>query len=144
MYYSKDDFFLLQSKLLLFITVKITSFYYSKDNFFLQFINTLIMSLPPEKVAELKQVIQSHLNQLDIHGQMRNVLSESLRQNNVDGTHDQDKSMIQILKNHGIVDDIMKTLKFNSNEGKKESDRAWLPDERNKCKKLVYFCLLLS
>ncbi|XP_065675020.1 centrosomal protein of 76 kDa-like isoform X1 [Hydra vulgaris] len=105
------------------------------------------MTLPPEKVAELKKVIQSHLNQLDIHGQMRNVLSESLRQSHADGTHDQEKNLIQILKSNGVVDDIMKTLKFSPNEPKKEKDKQWLPDEHKRFpvdpeKRYLYFQIL--
>ena len=101
------------------------------------------MTLPPEKVNELKQVIHKHLSELDVHGQIRNVLSESLRENE---TADEN-NLLEMLKDRGIVDDIMKTLQFEGIEKKskavsskdgskilKEKAGAWIPDEQKKCK----------
>jgi len=70
------------------------------------------MSLPPEKLNELKQVIHNHLNQLDIHNQIRHVLSDSLRENNLNENDMQKEGLLNILKEKGIVSDIMKTLEF--------------------------------
>lgn len=102
------------------------------------------MSLPPEKISELKQLIHSHLSQLDIHGQIRNVLSESLR--NESGTEGNrfadEQNLLKILKDQGIVEDIMKTLKFQGarntteipiKEYIKEKEGKWLQDEEKKC-----------
>ena len=43
------------------------------------------MSLPPEKISELKQVIHTHLTNLNIHTQIRNVLNETAQENKENG-----------------------------------------------------------
>lgn len=103
------------------------------------------MSLPPEKISELKQLIHSHLSQLDIHGQIRNVLSESLRnESGANGNKSTDEqNLLKVLKEQGIVEDIMKTLKFRGTAGNKmntpikedikEKDGKWLADDDKKC-----------
>ena len=96
------------------------------------------MGLPPEKISELKQLIHNHLNQLDIHGQIRSVVSESLHK---DSTADQDeKNLLRILKEQGVVEDVMKTLKFhgalnNFTEAtkNKKNEEDWIPEEHRKC-----------
>lgn len=98
------------------------------------------MSLPPEKVSELKQVIHNHLSQLDVHGQIRNVLSESLREKDVDEKNLGESGLLELLKERGIVDDIMKTLEFQGvDKNKKLTDpvkmeKSWVPEENRKCK----------
>lgn len=103
------------------------------------------MSLPPEKINELKQVIHAHLSNLDIHGQIRNVLSESLRENQLEKENVQESNLLESLKERGIVDDIMKSLEFKGLEvkskskvqdfkgGKNEKSENWIPDEDKKC-----------
>ena len=109
------------------------------------------MSLPPEKVSELRQVIHAHLNQLDIHGQIKNIVDESMRNNSVNKSENENEmNMLQILKEKGVVDDILGTLKFqglkeNSKPSKaalKEKEGQWIPEEEKKCnilKSLWYF-----
>ena len=71
------------------------------------------MALPPEKVNELKQVIHAHLNQLDIHGQIRNIVDESMQNNTLnESENEKEMNMLQILKEKGVVDDILGSLKF--------------------------------
>lgn len=97
------------------------------------------MALPPEKLNELKQVIHCHLNQLDIHGQIRNVLSESLGENEINERNVGKENLLSILKEKGIVDDVMKTLEFQGIDKGKKSDlekkneKEWIADQQRKC-----------
>ena len=102
------------------------------------------MALPPEKLNELKQVIHSHLNQLDIHGQIRNVLSESLRENEIDERNIGKENLLSILKEKGIVDDVLETLEFQGIDKGKKSDlekkneKEWIVDQQRKCEFCFY------
>ncbi|XP_067305275.1 centrosomal protein of 76 kDa [Pseudorasbora parva] len=73
------------------------------------------MSLPPEKATELKQIIHDHLIKMDIHGKIRDVLAETVRDN---GQHGQrslsEEDFIHALQRRGIVDDVMKDLHFTN------------------------------
>lgn len=106
------------------------------------------MSLPPEKVNELKQVIHAHLNQLDIHGQIKNIVDESMRNNTLNESENENEmNMLQILKEKGVVDDILGTLKFKGIKEKqklskdvlKEKEGQWIPEEEKKCKNIILF-----
>jgi len=116
------------------------------------------MSLPPEKLNELKQVIHNHLNQLDIHNQIRHVLSDSLRENNLNENDMQKEGLLNILKEKGIVSDIMKTLEFKGvnttlenieqNQQQEKVKEDWgLTEEQKKfpidpCKRYLYIQLV--
>ena len=100
------------------------------------------MSLPPEKVNELKQVIHAHLNQLDIHGQIKNIVDESMKHNMLnESENEREMNMLQILKEKGVVNDILGTLKFKGIKEKQKSSKdvmmekegQWIPDEEKKC-----------
>ncbi|XP_068179754.1 centrosomal protein of 76 kDa [Antennarius striatus] len=71
------------------------------------------MSLPPEKVSELKQVIDDHLRRIDIHGRIRGVLAETLRENQ-DGAHGplSEADFLHALQRRGIIDDVVNSLRF--------------------------------
>ena len=104
------------------------------------------MALPPEKVNELKQVIHAHLNQLDIHGQIRNIVDESMQNNTLnESENEKEMNMLQILKEKGVVDDILGSLKFKGIKEKqtlskdvlKEKEGQWIPEEKKKCNILL-------
>ncbi|XP_069778555.1 centrosomal protein of 76 kDa isoform X2 [Narcine bancroftii] len=71
------------------------------------------MSLSPEKASELKQIIRNQLMQMNIHGKIRDILSESVREklgSSSPGLSEAD--LIKALQHRGIVDDVMKELNF--------------------------------
>ncbi|CAN9514046.1 unnamed protein product [Ophioblennius macclurei] len=71
------------------------------------------MSLPPHKASELKQIIHNHLLKMDIHGKIREVLAETLRDHPGSAQHDLTESdFLLALQRRGIIDDIMKDLHF--------------------------------
>ncbi|XP_037533110.1 centrosomal protein of 76 kDa isoform X2 [Nematolebias whitei] len=72
------------------------------------------MCLPPEKASELKQMIHSHLLKMDIHGKIREVLAETIRDD--EGSKHRSLSeadFLHALQRRGIVDDVMKDLHFS-------------------------------
>lgn len=82
------------------------------------------MSLPPEKVAELKQIIHNQLNQMDVHNKIQEVLTESFHEKGRDTDKDQigEQEILQALREKGIVDDIMQQLQIS--EGQLEEERS--------------------
>ncbi|XP_067367603.1 centrosomal protein of 76 kDa isoform X2 [Channa argus] len=71
------------------------------------------MSLPPEKASELKKIIHNHLLKMDIHGKIREVLAEVVRDEQ--GAAHQSLSeadFLRALQRRGIVNDMMKDLHF--------------------------------
>ncbi|XP_071091691.1 centrosomal protein of 76 kDa-like isoform X1 [Haliotis cracherodii] len=74
------------------------------------------MSLPPEKISELKQIIHSQLSQMDIQSRIRDILSETIHdefQGRSDHVSEQD--LMQKLRQKGVVDDILHQLHFDGN-----------------------------
>ncbi|CAM9171880.1 unnamed protein product [Bubo scandiacus] len=71
------------------------------------------MSLPPEKASELKQIIHQQLVKMDVHGKIREVLAETIREEFAP-EHQQlsTEDLIKALRQRGIIDDVMKELKF--------------------------------
>ncbi|XP_057691364.1 centrosomal protein of 76 kDa [Corythoichthys intestinalis] len=72
------------------------------------------MALRPEQAAEMKQKIQDHLNKMDIRGRIREVLSETLRDDQ--GAARQvlsEADFLHALQRRGIIDDVMKDLYFS-------------------------------
>uniref|UniRef100_A0A3P8W8W3 Centrosomal protein of 76 kDa n=1 Tax=Cynoglossus semilaevis TaxID=244447 RepID=A0A3P8W8W3_CYNSE len=79
------------------------------------------MSLPPEKASELKKLIHNHLLRMDIHGKIREVLADTVR----DGQRSASQSVseadfLRALQSRGIIDDVMKDLSFPQTNGKLE------------------------
>ncbi|KAM6967806.1 centrosomal protein of 76 kDa [Aplochiton taeniatus] len=71
------------------------------------------MSLPPEKASELKQIIHNHLIKMDIHGKIREVLAETVRENlDPNPRTFSEGDFLLALQRRGIVDDVMKDLHF--------------------------------
>ncbi|TNN02888.1 hypothetical protein fugu_010375 [Takifugu bimaculatus] len=71
------------------------------------------MSLPPEKVSELKQTIHNHLLKIDIHGKIREVLAETARDGQDPAQPPPSRvDFINALQRRGIIDDVMKDLHF--------------------------------
>ena len=60
------------------------------------------MTLPPEKLSELKQVIHSHLNTVDVHNQIKDVLSQTLPDQETDEDNRQ-QNLLQLIKVNGFI-----------------------------------------
>jgi len=74
------------------------------------------MSLPSEKVQELKQIIHSHLSQMNVHSRIKEYVGESFRGDDLESRGIDETGLLNALKERGIVDDVMKTLKFEGIE----------------------------
>lgn len=71
------------------------------------------MSLPPEKASELKQLIHQQLSKMDVHGRIREILAETIREELApDQQQLSTEDLIKALRRRGIVDDVMKELNF--------------------------------
>uniref|UniRef100_A0A3Q0R6T8 Centrosomal protein of 76 kDa n=1 Tax=Amphilophus citrinellus TaxID=61819 RepID=A0A3Q0R6T8_AMPCI len=71
------------------------------------------MSLPPEKASELKQIIHNHLLKMDIHGKIREVLAETVRDDQSSARRSlSEADFLRALQRRGIIDDMMKELHF--------------------------------
>uniref|UniRef100_A0A8C2T5X5 Centrosomal protein of 76 kDa n=1 Tax=Coturnix japonica TaxID=93934 RepID=A0A8C2T5X5_COTJA len=79
------------------------------------------MALPPGKGSELKQLIQQQLLKMDVHGRIREVLAETIREE-LAPEHRQlsTEDLIKALRQRGIIDDVMKELKFVTDVSGKE------------------------
>ncbi|KAJ7418400.1 Centrosomal protein of 76 kDa [Willisornis vidua] len=71
------------------------------------------MSLPPDTAAELRHIIHQQLLKMDVHGRIREVLAETIREE-LPPEHQQlsTEDLIKALRQRGIIDDVMKELKF--------------------------------
>uniref|UniRef100_A0A672U4E3 CEP76 N-terminal domain-containing protein n=1 Tax=Strigops habroptila TaxID=2489341 RepID=A0A672U4E3_STRHB len=89
------------------------------------------MSLPPEKASELKQIIHQQLVKMDVHGRIREVLAETIREE-LAPEHQQlsTEDLIKALRQRGIIDDVMKELKFVTDVNEKERTSAPKPSTR--------------
>lgn len=74
------------------------------------------MSLPPDKITELKQIIHNHLSQFDIQSSIRNVLTEILQEQN-EGQQITERELLSALNQKGVLDEIMSRLQFQSTGG---------------------------
>ncbi|XP_048967836.1 centrosomal protein of 76 kDa isoform X9 [Canis lupus dingo] len=71
------------------------------------------MSLPPEKASELKQLIHQQLSKMDVHGRIREILAETIREELApDQQQLSTEDLIKALRRRGIIDDVMKELNF--------------------------------
>ncbi|KAM9024405.1 centrosomal protein of 76 kDa isoform 2-T2 [Ara ararauna] len=86
------------------------------------------MSLPAEKASELKQIIHQQLVKMDVHGRIREVLAETIREE-LAPEHQQlsTEDLIKALRQRGIIDDVMKELKFVTDGNEKERTSAPKP-----------------
>lgn len=75
-------------------------------------------NLPTEKVNELKQLIHSHLNQIDVHSKIKGCLDESFASNDQDKNVVEEDRILNVLRERGLIDEVMKTLKFEGIEVK--------------------------
>ncbi|XP_035765877.1 centrosomal protein of 76 kDa [Neolamprologus brichardi] len=76
------------------------------------------MSLPPEKASELKQIIHNHLLKMDIHGKIREVLAETVRDDEGPARRSlSEADFLRALQRRGIIDDMMKDLHFTQEAG---------------------------
>ncbi|KAM4687677.1 centrosomal protein of 76 kDa [Discoglossus pictus] len=71
------------------------------------------MSLTPEKATELKQIIHQQLTRMDVHGKIREVLAETLKEEfRTEYEQLSEEDLMKALRQRGIVDDVMKELHF--------------------------------
>ncbi|XP_070406947.1 centrosomal protein of 76 kDa isoform X2 [Nothobranchius furzeri] len=71
------------------------------------------MSLPSEKASELKQRIHNHLLKMDIHGKIRELIAETLGEDQGSGHRSlSEADVLRVLQRRGIIDDVMKDLHF--------------------------------
>ncbi|XP_076016712.1 centrosomal protein of 76 kDa [Genypterus blacodes] len=71
------------------------------------------MSLPSDKTHELKQIVRNHLLKVDIHGKIREVLAETVREDQGGGQRAvSETDFIHALQCRGVIDDAMKDLHF--------------------------------
>lgn len=71
------------------------------------------MALPPEKASELKQIIHNHMTKMDIHGKVRGVLAETVRDELGLGHQSlSEEDLMRALRRRGIIDDVMRDLSF--------------------------------
>ncbi|KAM9199463.1 centrosomal protein of 76 kDa [Mergus octosetaceus] len=86
------------------------------------------MSLSPERASELRELIQRQLLRMDVHGRIREVLAETIREE-LAPEHQQlsTEDLIKALRQRGIVDDVMKELKFVTDVNEKERTSASKP-----------------
>ncbi|XP_077982929.1 centrosomal protein of 76 kDa-like [Glandiceps talaboti] len=99
------------------------------------------MTLPPEKISELKQIIHSQLTQMDIQSRVREVLLETIR--NEEQLHRSkepmsEQELMEALRQRGLVDDVMRQLQFDSVPEKAERGRpaAHFRDKDDRVKKI--------
>nr|AAI58977.1 Unknown (protein for MGC:135748) [Xenopus tropicalis] len=79
------------------------------------------MALPPEKATELKQIIHEQLTRMDVHGKIREVLAESLREEfRTESQQLSEEDLMKALRQRGIVDEVMKELHFMEDRNTRE------------------------
>ncbi|XP_073487402.1 centrosomal protein of 76 kDa isoform X3 [Aquarana catesbeiana] len=67
----------------------------------------------PEKVTELKHIIQEQFHKMDVHGKVREVLAETIGDEFGHESHYlSEEDLMEALRRRGIVDDVMKELRF--------------------------------
>ncbi|XP_044282379.1 centrosomal protein of 76 kDa isoform X2 [Varanus komodoensis] len=71
------------------------------------------MALSPEKASELKHIIRQQLSKMDVHSRIREVLSETIREE-LEPQHKQlsEEDLMKALMRRGIIDDVIKELNF--------------------------------
>ncbi|CAL8286910.1 unnamed protein product [Merluccius merluccius] len=71
------------------------------------------MSLPPEEASELKRTIHNHLVKMDVQGKIRQVLSETLKDDLGAGPQTfSEGDFLRALQRRGIIDDVMRDLQW--------------------------------
>ncbi|CAG5134305.1 unnamed protein product [Candidula unifasciata] len=71
------------------------------------------MALPPEKIAELKQIIHSQVSQMDIHHQIRNVVSNIVSSSNGHAGTLNEADIMNQLRQRGVVDEVMRHIQVD-------------------------------
>lgn len=90
-------------------------------------------NLPAEKVNELRQLIHSHLNQMDVHSKIKGCLDESFVSDERHRNVVEEDKILNVLREKGLVDEVMKTLKFEGIEKKHhDQERSKAGEHREK------------
>lgn len=85
------------------------------------------MTLPPEKVQELKQIIHNHMSHASVHSRIQSCVEESFTGEDRDID---EAGLLQALKDKGVVDEVMRSLRF---EGLgREQRKARSPKEKRR------------
>ena len=71
------------------------------------------MSLPPEKLSELRQLIHSRVSQLGVQEQIRGFLAESQE----GGRGVDEETLLRALEERGMVDQVLQSLHLNIGGG---------------------------
>lgn len=71
------------------------------------------MSLPPEKLSELRQLIHSRVSQLGVQEQIRGFLAESQE----GGRGADEETLLRALEERGMVDQVLQSLHLNVGGG---------------------------
>lgn len=79
------------------------------------------MSMPPEKISELKQIIHGQLSQMEIQNRVRDIMGEVITEDYSNGQVSE-QELLQKLKQRGLVDDILQQLQFE-NQGDNQTLR---------------------
>ncbi|XP_032225955.2 centrosomal protein of 76 kDa [Nematostella vectensis] len=88
------------------------------------------MSLPPEKIQELKQIIHNHMSHASVHSRIKGCVEESFVG---DDREIDEASLLNALKEKGIVDEVMRSLRFEGLE--REKRKAKLGGEKREVEK---------
>jgi hypothetical protein len=74
-------------------------------------ISSLMASVAPDKILEIKQLISNHLSQSDINNAIRDVLTDYAQRHPGSGPISRD-TLIRELKNRGMIDSMMHNIQF--------------------------------
>ncbi|GFN79292.1 centrosomal protein of 76 kda [Plakobranchus ocellatus] len=77
------------------------------------------MTLPPEKIAELRQIIHSQVSQLDVQNQIRNVVSNMMNGQNGHGDVLTEADVMNQLRQGGVIDEVMRHIQVDGSHNSK-------------------------
>ena len=81
------------------------------------------MTLPAEKLAELRQLIHDHIATLDLQDEIKSCIST--QKGRVD-----EQSLMRALEERGIVDQVMESLSLSKGKHAKTPSKAQAGDEK--------------
>lgn len=90
------------------------------------------MALPKEKISELKQIINSQVNQGDVQSHLREILNEE--QSSHHGGPMGEQEMLERLEHRGIVDSLLQQMEFGAEGGTRQATH--FTDKENAFKQL--------
>ena len=94
-------------------------------------------NLPTEKVNELKQLIHNHLNQMDVNSKIKDYLDESFVSDERNRSVVEEETILTVLRERGLVDEVMKSLKFEGTEARNDGHRRPKAEEHRETQRNV-------